>query len=147
MRACLARARRLPANTTDRARRACRKRYGRTPGRVIGLSARAISATKIVLSFTAPGSDGARPPAARAYLVRQSRRPIRGARDFMRALTLCKGNCRFKVTRVGTRINLTITDLRPNATYYYAIAARDNVSNRLGPRSAAVRAKTLDPRA
>ena len=30
----------------------------------------------------------------------------------------------------------------PNTTYYYAIAARDNVSKRLGPRSEAVKAKT-----
>jgi len=63
------------------------KRYGRTPGRVTGLRARAVSKTKIVLSFRAAGTDGSRPPAARAYLVKQSSRPIRGARAFSRAQT------------------------------------------------------------
>ena len=143
MRTCRARAKRKPASARDRARRACLKRYGRIPGRVTGLRARATSDTKIVLSFTAPGSDGARPPAARAYLVRQSRTPIRGIRDFTRARTLCRGSCRFEVPRVGIEINLTITGLRPNTTYYYAIAARDNVSNRLGPRSVAVMSRTF----
>jgi hypothetical protein len=66
------------------------KRYGRTPGRVTGLRARAVSKTKIVLSFGAAGTDGtdgSRPPAARAYLIKQSSRPIRGARAFSRAQT------------------------------------------------------------
>ena len=36
------------------------------PGRVTGLRARAVSKTKIVLSFRAAGTDGSRPPAARA---------------------------------------------------------------------------------
>jgi hypothetical protein len=97
-----------------------------------------------VLTFKAPGSDGRRPPPARAYLVKQSlRRPIRGARGFRRAQTLCKGSCRFKsVTRVGDRVTLVIEDLRPRTTYYYAVAARDNVSSRLGRRSRAVKART-----
>ena len=106
------------------------------------MTARAVSKTKIVLSFRAPGTDGARPPAARAYLVKQSTRPIRGRRGFRRAQTLCNGSCRFAITKVGTEIKLTITDLRPNTTYYYAVAARDNVSRRLGPRSQVVRART-----
>ena len=142
MRRCIAAAKRVARSKRASARRSCLKRFGRTPGRVTTLKGRASSKTTIALSFRAPGTDGARPPAARAYLVKQSPRKIRGARDFARAQTLCKGRCRFKVTRVGTTIKLTITDLRPKTTYYYAIAARDNVSERLGPRSAAVKVKT-----
>jgi hypothetical protein len=88
-----------------------------------------------MLGFFAPGTDGNRPPAARSYVVKQSRRPIRGRRGFRRAQTLCHGRCRFAVTRVGS-------NLRPRTTYYYAIAARDNVSGRLGRRSRAVRVRT-----
>ena len=142
LRICLKGLARRKGRERSRARRVCLKRYGRTPGPITGLRARAASKTEIALSFRAPGSDGSRPPAARAYLVKQSPRPIRGARDFARAQTLCKGSCRFSITRVGTRINLTITDLLPNTTYYYALAARDNVSGKLGSRSTAVKART-----
>ncbi len=120
----------------------CVARYGRTPGRVNGLKARTLSKTKIVLSFRAPGTDGARPPAARAYLVKQSLSPIRSRRAFTRAQTLCKGRCRFSVTRVGDTITLTITGLRSHTTYHYAVAARDNVTGRLGRRSPTAGAKT-----
>jgi len=95
------------------------------------------------LTFKAAGSDASRPPAARVYLVKQSRRPIRSGRDFRRAQTLCKGSCRFPVsTLVGAKLAVTVTDLSPATNYYYAIAARDNVSGRLGARSMAVRART-----
>jgi len=114
----------------------------RGPGRVTGLVARPSSKSKIVLRFHATGTNGSRPPPARDYLVRQSRRPIGSARAFRRAQTLCKGSCRFAVPRVGARIILRITELRPATTYYYAVAARDNVSERLGPRSRTVTAKT-----
>ncbi|MCA1678429.1 MAG: hypothetical protein LC777_05495, partial [Actinobacteria bacterium] len=136
------RARRREARLRLGEHRGCLRLHGRTPGRIKGLSARGISRRKIALSFRAPGSDGPRPPAARTYLVKQSLRPIRGRRGFRRAQTLCAGHCRFSVTEVGARITLTITDLGPNSTYYYAIAARDNVSGRLGPRSRAVSART-----
>jgi hypothetical protein len=33
---------------------------------------------------------------------------------------------------------LTVGDLQPGRRYYYAIAARDNVSGRTGPRSPTV---------
>ena len=93
-------------------------------------------------TFLAPGTDRSPGPAAHSYLVKQSRRAIRGRPAFRRAQTLCGASCRFDITRVGTRLPLTITDLRPNTTYYYAVAARDNVSRRLGPRSRAVRVRT-----
>jgi hypothetical protein len=43
---------------------------------------------------------------------------------------------------VGSRITLTITGLRPHTTYHYAVAARDNVTGRLGRRSPTASAKT-----
>ncbi|MGH8575066.1 MAG: hypothetical protein ACREX8_21230, partial [Gammaproteobacteria bacterium] len=139
----LERARRHIKRHRSRLRRACVRRHGRTPGRVTGLKAKAVSRTRIDLTFIAPGTDGRRPPAARTYVVKQSLRPIRSARGFRRAQTLCKGRCRFAgVTEVGAEIKLTIKDLRPRTTYYYAVAARDNVSGKLGRRSRPARAKT-----
>jgi hypothetical protein len=76
----------------------CVRRFGRIPGRVVVLRARSVSKTRVVLSFRAPGTDRARGPAARSYLVKQSTRPIRGGRGFRRAQTLCNGSCRFSVT-------------------------------------------------
>jgi len=142
LRRCLRTAARRTRRHRVRARRDCLKHYGRTPGRVTGLHARAASGTQVVLSFTAPGSDGRHPPAAGAYLIKQSRRPIRRGRDFRRGQTLCRGYCRFAVSVVGAKITLTISHLRPHTTYYYAIAARDNVSHRTGVRSATIRIRT-----
>lgn len=101
-----------------------------------------LSKTQIELSFNAPGTAGSHPPPAHSYLIKQSLHPIRGVRDFARAQTLCKGHCRFTISRVGGRLSLTVTDLRPHATYYYAVAARDNVSAKSGPRSQSVRGNT-----
>jgi len=151
LRSCLAKARgrargtrRGPARrrAVSRLGAGCRMRFGRTPGPVTGLSARAASATKIVLSFQVPGSDGARPPAARGYLVKQSTSPIKGSRAFGRARSLCGGTCRFSDTEVGTTVSLTIADLRPGTNYYYSVAALDNVSRRPGPRSRGVKVTT-----
>lgn len=123
-------------------RRACIARHTPSPGPVARLSARAISATAVKLSFLAAGSDASRAPAARSYVVKQSLTPIRGAQGFKRAQALCAGVCRFAPGRVGERLELTITDLRPRTTYYYAIAARDERTRRLGPLSHAIRVKT-----
>jgi len=122
-------------------RRSCIKRYGRTPGRVTGLDAEATART-IKLTFRAVGSDRSKPPASRTYLVKQSRHRIRTQRDFRRARALCNRVCRFKVTEVGARVTLTISGLRRHSTYYYAIAARDNVSARTGRRSTTIRVRT-----
>jgi hypothetical protein len=127
----------------SRLRRRCLKRYGRTPGRVTALRAAPVSATRVRLTFIAAGTDASRPPAAQGYVVKQSRRPIRSARAFRRAQTLCDGTCRFpSVMRVGAKLELAITDLRPRTSYYYAVAARDNVSRRLGRRSRTVTVRT-----
>ncbi len=147
-------ARRLPAarrvgalrrlsQRAGRLRRVCLRRYGRTPGRVTTLAARTTGRHTITLTFHAPGTAYSRPPAARSYVVKQARQPLRSARDFERADALCEGRCAFRVTRTGEEITLKITDLRRRTTYYYAIAARDNVSGRPGRRSTTVEAKTL----
>ena len=127
-----------------RLRRACVRAHGRTPGRVTDLNARAASRRRVVLTFSATGTDGNSPPAARTYVIKQSRRPIRGARGFRRAQSLCRrGRCRFAgVTDVGALLTLTVTDLRRRTTYYYAVAARDNVTGKLGPRSRPDRVRT-----
>ena len=148
----LRKARRLPSSRrrsgvrrvkrrAARRRRACVRRHGRVPGRVTDLTVRATGTRRIELSFSAPGTDGARPPAARSYLVKQSRRRIRSARGFARAPSLCKGRCSFNITRVGAKVNLTITRARRRAVYYFAVRARDNVTRRTGPRSKTVRVR------
>ena len=141
-RVCLARAARLQRRFRSIARHACSRRYGRTPARIARLRARPLSGHRVELLWSAPGSDGSKPPAARAYVVKQSLHPIRGARGFARAQTLCHRSCRFSVTTVGVGIKLTITRLRARTTYYYAVAALDNVSGRSGPRSKEVEVRT-----
>jgi len=140
-RSCLGRVAHRPKHARGIAHRECLRRYGRTPGRVVRLHARAASRNRVVLLFGAPGTDGSRPPAARRYLVKQSFRPIRSTRDPAGTQTLCHGSCRFAVVTVGTRIRLTVTNLRPHTRYFYAVTARDNVSGRPGPR-ASVNVKT-----
>ncbi len=139
---CLRAAARRPKVQRQAADTRCVTRFGRTPGRIARPKERAVSRTAIILTFSAPGSDGTHPPAARAYLVKQSRSPIRSPRDFRQAATLCNGSCRFRVAAVGTTIKLTITHLAPHTIYYYAIAARDNISNILGPRSQTIAIRT-----
>jgi len=120
----------------------CRSAHRRAPGRVTSLSSRTTSRTVVVVGFKAPGTDGSKMPAARGYLVKQSLRPIRTSADFDRAPALCKGTCAVDVTRPGADISIRITDLRRRTTYYYAVAARDNVTAQRGPRSKTVQAKT-----
>ena len=124
-------------------RRRCVKKWGRTPGRVTGLRAITRGMTQIELDFTAVGTSANSPPAATTYLVKQSLRPILGARSFASAPALCNDSCRFAVTKIGTKIRLMITALLPRTAYYYQITARDNVSGELGPRSRPVMARTL----
>ena len=125
-----------------RGRALCMRRFARIPGRVTTLAAKADSATKITLTMRAAGTDGSKGPAARSYLIKQSLRPIRTARDFKRAPALCSGACTFDVTALRAELKLDVTDLRRRTTYYYAVAARDNVSKRTGPRSRTVWVRT-----
>jgi alpha-tubulin suppressor-like RCC1 family protein len=137
-----ANARRRLARHADRGRRRCLGVYGRIPGRITGLRARAVGKGQIELDFHAPGTDGDHSPPARSYLIRQSRRPIRTARDFARGQSLCLGVCRFTPNQVGGKVSLTVTDLPSHTIYYYAVAARDNVSAARGPRSQAIKQRT-----
>ncbi len=137
-----ARALRRIARHAARGRRKCRKRHGRTPGRIARLTAVATGRHTVRLAFRAAGSDRTKPPAARGYLVKQSFHRIGTRRRFRRAHALCKGTCSFKVTEVGERITLAINHLHRHRVYYYAVAARDNVSARPGPRSKPVRVRT-----
>ncbi|MDQ6803548.1 MAG: hypothetical protein M3065_00980, partial [Actinomycetota bacterium] len=105
--------------------RHCVRVFARTPGRVTNIRARTVGRTQVQLDFSAPGTDASHAPPARSYVVKQARRPIVSARGFARAQTLCKGVCRFTVSKVGGGVTLTVTDLRPHTTYYYAVAARD----------------------
>lgn len=111
----------------------------RRPGRVTKVRTRSLSARRLRLSFSAPGDDGAQPPPATRYVIKQSKRPIRSARRFRRARVLCR-RCRFSPKRVGARIKVTVTGLRPRRTYYYAVRAKDDAGN-LGPRSKSVRGR------
>ena len=137
-----AQARRNLARQLATGRARCVKIWGRTPGRVTRLRAITRGKTKIELDFTAPGTNGRNPPAADSYLVKQSLTPIANQHDFTYAPALCNGACRFGVTQVGTMFKLTVTSLTPRTTYYYAIAALDNVTGRPGPRSHTIKAKT-----
>ena len=139
---CRRRAERRPRAQRASARALCVRRYGRTPGRVGHLTARVLSSTRIILSFTAPGTDGHRPPAASSYLIAQTTTPIHTPRAFLAAPMLCSSRCRFAITTVGTVLTLTITHLSPGTIYYYTVAARDNVTGSPGPRTAATRVLT-----
>lgn len=110
------------------------------PGRVRNLRARPVSSRAIVLSFAAAGLNRGDPPPAGAYVVKQSRKPIAGRRGFARARSLCGGVCRFTPAKVGERITLRVTDLRPRTSYHYAVRVRD-ADGKLGPTSM-VRART-----
>lgn len=124
------------------ARPACVRRWGRIPGRVLNLRVTRIGSTGVTLNFVAPGTDRGRPPAAQRYLITQSAQPIRSRRAFASAPVLCGGACGFAVTRVGTRIALRVTSLRPGTRYCYTIAALDNVTGLIGPASRSVAATT-----
>ena len=136
--------RRLARASNTRRRAGCVKRYGRRPGRVRDLKAMATGGGKVKLSFTVVGSDSGKAPAARVYVVKQSLKPIRTARDFSRAAVLCKGRCAFDgLTSIEATAELEITELVPRRLYHYAVAARDNVSSRVGPRSRSVAVRAL----
>lgn len=111
------------------------------PGPIGEPRARATSGTAIVLSFSAAGVNEGSPPPARAYVVKQSRNRIASQRSFDRARSLCGGVCRFTPARVGDRLSLRVTALRPGTSYHFAVRASDSAGD-LGPRSADVDART-----
>lgn len=113
------------------------------PGVVTGLRATPLSASKVVLRFIAPASDGDYPPPARRYLVRQSRSPIETEAGFEAATPLCGGTCEFVPAKVGEDLDLEVVDLLPATTYHYAVRAL-NDAQLLGPLSEDVSVTTGD---
>ena len=114
------------------------------PKSVTDLAARAVSARKIELTFTAPSAGGAAPAYAlpvRRYVVKQSRAPLTAA-NVDRALSLCGGVCAFAVNRPRDTIRLTVEDLVPNRLYHYAVRPL-NSAGRPGGLSNLARARTL----
>ena len=104
-----------------------------SPGRVKGLRARGLS-RKARLRFRAAASDRTKGPPVRRYQIKQSARPIRGARGFGRARSVCRRTCRFAPRRTGARLTLTVGRLCRPGKYYYAIRAVDEGGN-IGPRT------------
>jgi len=111
------------------------------PGGVKGLAAQVESHSRLKLSFEAAGAiSGYRPPASR-YVVKQSQEAIDDAADFGAAQALCGGVCAFEPAQVGDTLRLTLTGLKPETRYYYAVQALDG-DNHAGPISASVSAST-----
>lgn len=111
------------------------------PGRLTTIRAKPLTLRSIRLLFAAVASDRGKGPAVSRYIIVQSKRPIDSARDFRRAKRLCGKLCSFSTEGVGSRLKLTVTDLRPATTYHYAIRALDEAGNK-GKRSRSVRART-----
>lgn len=99
------------------------------PGRPGRLSARTVGENRIKLRFRATASDGRKGPPVRRYIVKQSTRPIRSARSFRRARSLCRSSCRFAPRRRGSRLSLSVRRVCPGRRYYYAVRARDEGGN------------------
>ncbi len=97
--ACLDKAKRPRGAARRRAAgERCQQRYGPPrSGEIRGLKARALSGTEVELAFSAPAFAGE--PAATSYVILQSSKAIRGARDLRRAQKLCGGDCRFSRRR------------------------------------------------
>lgn len=110
------------------------------PGRISDLKAKALSASKIQLTFSAPGTQGSSPPPATRYIVKQSRKPITDAPSFRRARSLCGGICVFGPNKVGDLLRLTVTGLSSGSTYHYSIKA--TAEGKTGKRSNTTRATT-----
>lgn len=114
------------------------------PGRVTDLKATARSPRRILVRFSAVGSDGSNPPPARKYIVKQSRVPITTRSRWRRAQSLCDGACVFGPDEVGDTLSLIVSRLSPQTTYHYAVRAKDDSGN-VGRISNTDRATTHAP--
>ncbi|HUP69390.1 MAG TPA: kelch repeat-containing protein [Acidimicrobiales bacterium] len=101
-------------------------------GAVRDLTATALGAATVRLSFSAP-DDGSTLGPATAFEVRQSGQGITPD-NFSEAQALCEGVCRFTP---ATSIVLQVNDLSPNTTYHFAVRAFGRDGS-LGPMSASV---------
>lgn len=111
-----------------------------TPGHVRDLAAQAVSESSVLLTFSAPDNGAGTGPAAR-YVVRQARAPIDGS-NFDAADTLCETACAFSPAAAGERLTLSVSDLAPSTTYYYALRPV-SANEVLGPLSNIASATTL----
>jgi chitodextrinase len=107
-------------------------------GAVTDLAAEPLSKTEIRLKFTAVGEDAA---PVTDYVVKQSSSEIDGP-GFDSATSLCGGVCKFTVQQPGDRVTLRVTDLKPDATYHYALKPK-GPSGKLGTMSNPAQATTL----
>ncbi|MGI8983633.1 MAG: SBBP repeat-containing protein, partial [Acidimicrobiales bacterium] len=93
------------------------------PGAITDLAGVAASPTQVNLSFSAPAANGTDPAPATDYVIKQSTTPITDQASFDAAPALCGGVCNFGPAEVGATITLSVTDLIPGTTYYYAVRA------------------------
>ncbi|HUP69358.1 MAG TPA: kelch repeat-containing protein [Acidimicrobiales bacterium] len=107
------------------------------PDQVTSLVATATSSSDITLTFAAPADDQQFPkdsPPAERYEIRQSQLPFTDADSFASARSLCPvGGCPFVPPQVGSTLSLEVHDLEPATTYYYAVAALNDIGQ--GPVS------------
>jgi len=95
------------------------------PSSVANLSLSNQTTSSIVLTWTAPGDDGAVGTAS-LYDIRYSTSPIVTAADFT-AAALVSGEPAPSVA--GTIQNMTVTGLSANTLYYFAMKTQDEVPN------------------
>ena len=135
-----------PGGTSARREPTAAARYAfvvsRAPARVTDLQAVVTSDTSLMLTWSAPPSDGAFPPPATRFALHQSSdTPLTDEASFAAAQSLCGGECRFSLSTVGERVSLSVSELRPGTTYNYALRAVADTGE--GPLSNAVSARTL----
>lgn len=105
---------------------AARFGYGvsQAPAAVGDLAASATSEAQVVLRFSAVAADGAFPPPAGRYVIKQSTAPITDQAGFDAAQAVCgAGGCSFAPAAVGKALTLLVGELSPATTYHYALEA------------------------
>lgn len=103
-------------------------RYLGQPSAPAGLIAKGLSSSTVELSFLAPpASEGPSPPAAAEFVVKQSYGPMANDDEFGAAMGLCGGKCEFSGVQIGDRLTLSVRDLSPATTYYFAVQAVNQV--------------------
>lgn len=109
--------------------------YTGLPGRVSDLAARRVEDTAVEVSFGAAGSVGGAAPPASEYLIRRSQAPIDSEEAFdQAAVVACGGRsvCQLEPAEVGERLSVTVGGLAEDATYWFAVRAR-NQAGQVGP--------------
>lgn len=124
--------------------RAAQFRYdvSHAPARVDDLSATVLSESQVLLRFSAVGADGADPPPARRYVVKQAAGRIDDQAGFDAARSLCADGCAFSPAAVGQGLVLLVGDLAPATTYVWSVEAVNDLGQ-AGPPSNPAQATTL----